>query len=267
MKVLGASPEEAVKRVGVASQATRSIHCRRRGRPVPMFVHPVRVGLTIAVKSKRRGPAVADAQEDVLAVSDQRARKLARISMRQLRYWEQTGLVRPSVKRALSSGRTVRLYTSGDLLELLVAAELRRRPGISLQHIRRIVAYLRQQDYRAPLRELRFATCGRDIYFQRPDGSWSGDPLPDQVVFSQALALDVVRARIESARGRDPESIGKVSRRRGVQGGRPVIAGTRIPVDAIQRYLQAGYDAQAIIGEYPSLTPADIEVARQHAAA
>jgi uncharacterized protein (DUF433 family) len=85
------------------------------------------------------------------------------------------------------------------------------------------------------------------------------------VVFSQALALDVVRARIKSARERDPGSIGKVSRRRGVQGGRPVIAGTRIPADAIQRYLQAGYGTQEIIEEHPSLSEADIEAARQHA--
>jgi uncharacterized protein (DUF433 family) len=45
-----------------------------------------------------------------------------------------------------------------------------------------------------------------------------------------------------------------------------VLAGTRIPVATVQRYLDAGYDTAAIIREYPSLTPADVEAARQHAA-
>jgi uncharacterized protein (DUF433 family)/DNA-binding transcriptional MerR regulator len=210
---------------------------------------------------------MAEAAQDVLAVTDKRARQLARITMNQLRYWERTGLIVPSVKRQISPRKTVRLYSFQDLLELLVAAELRRRPGISLQHIRRLIAHLRARDIRAPLRELKFATHGTDIYVQYPDGSWSGDPLPDQVVFRQAIALDLVGNRIEAAGARDPGTAGKVTKRRGVLGGKPIFAGTRIPVGTVQRYLQAGYGTEAIIEEYPSLTPADIDAARQHAVA
>ena len=78
---------------------------------------------------------MAQAMEDTLAVSDKRAAKLAGVSMRQLRYWEQIGLVVPSVREQISPRNTVRLYSFQDLLELVVAAELRHRPGISLQHI------------------------------------------------------------------------------------------------------------------------------------
>ena len=117
---------------------------------------------------------MAEAANNVLAIPDKRARKLAHITMNQLRYWERIGLVVPSIRRQISPRNTVRLYSFEDLLELLVAAELRHRPGISLQHIQRIVAHLRERDFSAPLREVRFATCGSDIYFQYPDGSWSG---------------------------------------------------------------------------------------------
>jgi DNA-binding transcriptional MerR regulator len=72
-----------------------------------------------------------------LAVTDKRAASLARISVRQVRYWDETGLVIPSIKRRISDRNTVRLYSFQDLLSLLVAAQLRNR--ISLQHIRRIV--------------------------------------------------------------------------------------------------------------------------------
>jgi DNA-binding transcriptional MerR regulator len=210
---------------------------------------------------------MAQAMEDTLAVPDKRAAQLAGITMKQLRHWERTGLVVPSVRQQISPRNTVRLYSFQDLLQLLVVAELRHRPGISLQHIRRIVSYLRQQDFQAPLRELKFATHGRDIYINYPDGSWSGDPVPDQVIFRHAIALDTVAARIDRANDRDPESQGQVTSRRGVHRSRPVFAGTRIPVATVQRYLEAGYDTDAIIREYPSLTPADVEAARHYAAA
>jgi uncharacterized protein (DUF433 family) len=211
---------------------------------------------------------MAEAMDNVVAVSDKRARELARITMRQLRYWEKTGLVVPSIRRQISPGKTVRLYGFEDLLELLVAAELRHRPGISLQHIRRIIEHLRQRDIRAPLREVRFATHGKHIYIQFPDGNWSGDPLPDQLIIQQAVALNLVSARIlERVSQRDPDDAGRIVKRPGVLGGKPVFAGTRIPVGTVQRYLQAGYDADAILEEYPSLKPADIEAALQYAAA
>jgi uncharacterized protein (DUF433 family) len=212
-----------------------------------------------------KGRAVAEAMGDVLAIPDKRAVKLARITMGKLRYWEKTGLIVPSIKRQISPRNTVRLYNYQDLLGLLVAAELRNR--VSLQHIRRVVAQLQDRGFADPLRELRFATHGNDVYFQYPDGSWSGDPDPDQVIFHQVIALDALREKIPTANQRDPNVAGQVVSRRGVLGGKPIFAGTRIPVATVQRYLQAGYGTDAIIEEYPSLTPADIEAARHHAAA
>jgi uncharacterized protein (DUF433 family)/DNA-binding transcriptional MerR regulator len=187
--------------------------------------------------------------------------------MRQLRHWEKTGLVVPSVRRPISPRNTVRLYSFQDLVELLVVAELRHRPEISLQHIRRLVRHLSTLDFDAPLRELKFATRGKEIYINFPDGTWSGDPVPDQVIFRQAIALDDVVAKIGRAGERDPGSVGEVTHRRGVQHSRPVFAGTRIPVAAVQRYLDAGYDTAAILREYPSLTPDDVETARNYATA
>jgi DNA-binding transcriptional MerR regulator len=203
---------------------------------------------------------MAEAAEAVLAIPDKRAAKLARITIRQLRYWERKGLIVPSIRQEISPRNIVRLYTYQDLLGLLVAAELRNR--VSLQHIRRLVAYLRDRGFAEPLRELRFATHGNDIYVQYPDGSWSGDPLPEQVIFHQVITLDALRARIPEATRRDEKAKGKVVRRRGVLGSKPIFAGTRILVATVERYLQAGYDTKEIIEEYPSLTPADIETAR-----
>jgi DNA-binding transcriptional MerR regulator/uncharacterized protein (DUF433 family) len=208
----------------------------------------------------------SDAAE-LLAVPDRRAAGLAGVSMAQLRYWERTGLVVPSIRRQLSERNTVRLYRFQDLLELLVAAELRHRPGISLQHIRRLVGFLHDEGFRAPLRELKFATHGSDIYVQYPDGTWAGDPHLGQLVFHQVISLDLLSARIEALSDRDPAAAGKVVRRRGVHGSGPIFAGTRILVATVQRYLSEGFGPADIIAEYPSLTPEDIETARHYAVA
>ena len=208
---------------------------------------------------------MAEAAEAVLAIPDKRAAQLARITMRQLRYWEQRDLIVPTIERQLSPRNVVRLYSYQDLLALLVAAELRNR--VSLQTIRRVVVQLRDRGFVEPLRELRFATHGSKVYFQYPDGSWSGDPLPDQVIFHQVISLDALRAKIPTAIERDPRVAGHVVKRRGVLGGKPIFAGTRILVETVLRYIQAGYGTDAILEEYPSLTPADVEAARKYAAA
>lgn len=45
--------------------------------------------------------------------------------MWRLRYWEEAGLVVPSIKRRLSEHDTVCLYSYQDLLDLLVVSALR----------------------------------------------------------------------------------------------------------------------------------------------
>jgi DNA-binding transcriptional MerR regulator len=93
------------------------------------------------------GAKVASATEELPAFPDTRARQLAGVSMGRLRYWEETGLVVPSIRRQLSPNHTVRLYSFTDLLSLLVVAQLRVERRMSLQHVRRVVEHLRSRGY------------------------------------------------------------------------------------------------------------------------
>ncbi|HKN98438.1 MAG TPA: DUF433 domain-containing protein [Pseudonocardiaceae bacterium] len=206
------------------------------------------------------GGAMVD--ERLLAVTRDTAAKIARLSLRQVDYWAKTDLVPASIDGAVSASRRIHLYSFLDLLALSVAAELKQR-GVSLQHIRQIVRHLKSRGYDRPLTQLAYATIGKQVYFQLEDGTWEGGLRPDQIVLHEVLNLRPIRDRITEGVHRDRAQVGRTERRRGALGSKPVLAGTRIPVDTVRRYLQAGRSEAEVLAAYPDLTEADLEVVRR----
>jgi uncharacterized protein (DUF433 family) len=204
--------------------------------------------------------------DDLIAMPAAAAARFAGVSQKQLRYWDDTGLLSPGVKRQLSERNTVRLYTFPELVELRVIASLVRLK-MSIQRIRMVVQYLRREGHQAPLRELRFSVTGGELYFQRPDGTWAGHRQPDQLVIDAwiTLPLDQYRAGIRRAAGatRRRRDAGRIERHRKVLGHKPVFAGTRVPVSAIMPYLKRGLPDEEILEAFPQLTKADIAAARR----
>ncbi|HEY3606612.1 MAG TPA: DUF433 domain-containing protein, partial [Pseudonocardiaceae bacterium] len=86
----------------------------------------------------------------------------------------------------------------------------------------------------------------------------------DQIVISEVLHLQPLRNRIAEGMRRDHGQVGQTERRRGTLGSKPVLAGIRIPVDTVRRYLQAGRSTAAVLEAYPDLTEADIEAVRRN---
>lgn len=68
---------------------------------------------------------------EIHAFSVPKVRLLTGLSSRRLQYWDEQGLISPSVSSGAGKGRP-RLYDFADLVSLRVAADLRRQ-GISLQ--------------------------------------------------------------------------------------------------------------------------------------
>lgn len=194
------------------------------------------------------------------AVPDKRAAEIAALSRQRLRYWEKTDLITPDVERKISPRNVVRLYSLPRVVELVVASELRKQ-GVSLQHIRRIVGHLRQQGYESPLREVRFARSGDRVVFQHTDGSWEASRRPFQGVMWQVIDLEEIRTRVQGRLRRSSRDTGVIEKRRKVQASKPVFRGTRVPVEAVERYLKAGKSTQEIIAAFPSLTEEPIEAA------
>ncbi|UNX55151.1 DUF433 domain-containing protein [Georgenia sp. TF02-10] len=194
---------------------------------------------------------------DLVAIPREKAAALAGISQRRLRYWHRKGLVAPTIESHRTS-RPVYLYAYQDLLAVLVLVELKAR-GVRLQHVRRVVPYVRALGYSQPLTEVCYAIHGGEIHLQHPDGGWEGDRRPGQGVLPEVLELEPLRARIQRAVIRPEQQHGSTERRSGTLGGKEVFAGTRVPVSTVQRYLDMGASVEQVLTSFPALDRADVD--------
>ena len=90
--------------------------------------------------------------------------KVLDVSLRKLGYWDKQNLVKPSISSAGGRGSR-RLYSFLDVVELRTVQALR-DDGISLQKIRKAVAFLRGKlsMTERPLANLKFITDGVSIF-------------------------------------------------------------------------------------------------------
>jgi predicted RNase H-like HicB family nuclease len=98
-----------------------------------------------------------------LVFGRQKVMNLVGLTRMQLAHWDKAGVVKPTVG-ATGKG-TRRGYTFPDLVQLRVAKHLREE-GISLQKIRKSLAWLRKHypKVKAPLAELRLVTDGETLF-------------------------------------------------------------------------------------------------------
>jgi len=120
---------------------------------------------------------------------------LTGVSGRQVEYWATTGVVRPSISAAGKGTR--RGYSFKDLVALRVAKRLKDE-GISLQKIRKALAYLRKNfpDVKEPLAELRLLTDGETVFLMDRDPQKILDTLKGGEFFF-SLALGEIIAGIQ----------------------------------------------------------------------
>lgn len=114
--------------------------------------------------------------------------KITGASIRQLGYWDKIGLIKPSIAQAEGRG-TRRLYSFVDIVQVKTAKALRDQ-GISLQKIRRCIAFLRKHapEIEHPLAELKLLTDGKTIFKLTADKNVIMDTLATgQLVMSIAI--------------------------------------------------------------------------------
>ena len=199
------------------------------------------------------------------AFSQVQVARITGLTERQLGYWDELDLIRPSV--AAKGGRgEPRLYSFLDLLRLKVASqirELRERPS----DMKLLLAALEARGYQDPFVTVTFGstTDGRKAVYIEPS---SGAALSahrneiDQQVETFGLKLKELRTGLEKSIAELAErKPGTVTRLRTVQSNAPVVGGTRVPTAKIFDLARAGWDHARILEAFPHLQDEDIEAA------
>lgn len=190
--------------------------------------------------------------------SEAQSAHLARISLRQLRWWAKSDFYRPAIDSRANAALPVSLYDFQDLVCLRVVGLLRNVHRISMQELRRVKMRLRHLGPEL-WRKTTLYVLRRKVVFENPE-TGSREDTSGQGVLSIPLRLvsGELEAEARKLSERDPATIGNIERKRGLANGRPVIAGTRILVDTVASCLDEGLDNASIIQSYPILTEKDI---------
>lgn len=114
----------------------------------------------------------------------------------QLRYWDQVGLVRPSIQRTEGRQGKARMYSFRDLVALKVIRSLL-DGGMSLQQVRRAYGFLRTRaGLERHLAEVRLVTDGRSIFeVCRSDGELLDALKRGQMAF--CIAIDSIARSVD----------------------------------------------------------------------
>jgi DNA-binding transcriptional MerR regulator len=126
---------------------------------------------------------------------------LTGLTYRQVDHWARTGVVIP-FKAGAGKG-TRREYTFNDLVALRMARKFKEEDGISLQKIRKAVAYLRKNfpDLRQPLAELRLVTDGDTLFLVDRDIDREQERIMDALKQGQQVFSVVIGKIIEDLQG------------------------------------------------------------------
>ena len=204
----------------------------------------------------------------IAAFSQELAGKIAGLTKRQLEYWDEIGLIEPSVAPKGGWGEP-RLYSFRDLIKLKVAAQMRRR--ILPSDMKLTMVALETRGFEEPFVTVQFVvtTDGNRIAWVHPVSGELYDAHHgveiDQTVQSFDLRLQDLRTGLEeSIQQIMARRHGHIATVRNVQGSRPVIEGTRVPTEKIAALNDAGWNEPRILAAYPGLTKDDVDAALRY---
>jgi len=203
-----------------------------------------------------------DENKVVMAFTVEQASHLSGLSRTQLASWDRSAFFQPSYfeeNRRLSYSR---VYTFRDIACLRVLHVLRNESRVSLPELRAVKEKLSHlgEDMWA---KTTLYVLNRKVVFDNPETRHKEEIVTGQGIVNIPLKVVTgqLKKEVEELRKRDSSSIGRIDRERGVAQSRPTISGTRITVDTIKSFGEAGYTAEQIQEEYPSLNIRDIEAA------
>lgn len=209
-----------------------------------------------------------NAQNVVKAFSEEEVERLTGVTKRQLRYWDRDGFFVPSLAYEDRHRPFSRLYSFRDVVSLRVLHTIRNEARVPLTHLREVKDKLRHLGDDM-WHNTTLYLLNKRVVFVNPETASMEEVVSGQGVLQIPLQIVTgdMKKRVEVLRQRDPASIGKVDRKRGLAHNQVVIAGTRIPVRSVKAFAEAGRSIEEIKKEYPTLTEEDIRAAINYDAA
>ena len=198
----------------------------------------------------------------IAALTADHVERLTGLSAGQLREWDKTGFFAPAYAFENRLSPYSRVYSFKDVVGLRTLSILHKTHHISMARLRAAAEVMSAYND-APFADLKLFVVNREVHFADPD---TGDVVG---VETKQLAIPILvrdvwndmRSQAQKLKERAPNEIGRIARRRHVVHNALTIAGTRIPVSAVQCLSEDGYSVAQIIAEYPTLTGADVRVA------
>jgi uncharacterized protein (DUF433 family) len=193
--------------------------------------------------------------------------KLTGLTMRQLAYWDDLGFFQPQYASEDRKTPYARIYSFKDVVGLRTLSVLKKTYRCSLPHLREVARELSTYS-KTPWADITLYVLQKKVYFKEPEtGRLRGVVDGQYAMLPIKSVMEDVRREAELLRHRQREQIGRIEKHRYVSHQAEVISGTRIRVATIQHFIEAGYSTDQILKEYPTLTAADVETVRHHAAA
>jgi len=196
----------------------------------------------------------------ISAFQESQVTRLTGISESQIRYWHRNGFFTGSF--SFGDKPSERLYSFRDLVCLKVVNTLRNEANVSLQELRAVKETLAHlgDDLWA---KTTLYVLNKHVIFDNPATNSREEVVSGQAVLQiplKVVAGDMKRV-VADAKKRSGDVVGSIERKRGMLHSRPMIAGTRVPVEAIKAFVDAGYSAEDILRQYPFLLKEDVEAA------
>jgi DNA-binding transcriptional MerR regulator len=200
-----------------------------------------------------------------MAFTVDQAARLTGVSGNQLMSWDRSDFFKPTFAEENRRAAHSRLYSFRDLACLKVLNALRNESSVPLKNLRETKESLARLGDDMWAKTTLYVLNRRVIFLNEDD--ILEDAVSKQLIFQIPLKVVTggLEKQISSMQERDGSTYGKIEKgRRNFVQNRPTIAGTRIPVASVQAFIDAGYSDAQIIAEYPSLTQADVEAARNY---
>lgn len=174
---------------------------------------------------------------------------------------------------AADDPRHSRVLSFNNVIEIFVLDELRRRHEFSLQHLRRVLDYLRKEfsEVAHPLVELDLSVANRQLFTPR-NGRLENLSREGQLAIEEMLRVFLTRVENDAAgkgvfrlypfvtKHREPDAPKTVMMDPRVSFGRPVLSASGIPTSVIADRFRAG-ESIASIAEDVDQKPKEIEEA------